>query len=280
MGSAALVAKLRGLLNGVKVGHTGTLDRFATGLMILVVGRATAFSEYFLHQDKCYRALFKFGQSTNTHDLTGEVLESRSQEETLEFIRENRDRIINLVQAIKEHHTQIPPEFSALKKDGKRYSDLARAGLSETPAERKIRVESVKILKFEEDDDCIETEFEVSSGTYIRAFARDLAESTGFPLHLASLKRISIGRYHLDSPEIWIPGTGLPVIIELREALSNWCKIVVSPDEASYVLNGRYITIEHGLEDGSDFLLFSDEKKLIAWARARNDTYKYKKVFN
>jgi len=279
LGSAALVARLKRELGGVKVGHTGTLDRFTSGLMILLTGRGTAFADYFLHQDKSYRADFRLGLSTNTHDPTGEILEERSQEETEKFFRENRAGILATLLDFQKATSQRPPVFSALKKGGRRYSDLARSGAAEEPPERPIQVHELRILDVDESSWTITAELEVSSGTYIRSFARDLGDAIGFPAHLSALRRLSVGKFRLNDAELWVPDKTPPQTRSVTEVL-DWERRTLSPDEAALVLQGRLVELQELPESGADFFLVDEKGGLLAWARAERTSYRFRKVFS
>lgn len=182
----------------IKVGHTGTLDRFASGLMLLLTGRATALADQFLHADKGYVGRFQFGAFTDTHDPHGEIVESVSPAETRRFLESERERVMRAVLAIREATRQQPPLYSALKQDGRRFSDRARGGQTELPAWRDIRVYELELLRYDLEAGALDLDLYVSGGTYIRAFARDLSRELDFPVHLSELRRYRLGGHRLD----------------------------------------------------------------------------------
>ncbi|MEQ9365544.1 MAG: hypothetical protein RIF32_14960 [Leptospirales bacterium] len=207
LGSAALVGRLKyelkkrasaaGAPRKIKVGHTGTLDRFASGLMLLLTGRTTALADQFLHADKAYVGRFQFGAFTDTHDSQGDVTQSVAIEETRRFLQSEQKRIRRAVLALRDVQRQQPPLYSALKQDGRRFSDLARSGQTELPAERDIRVYDVSLAVWDAESGAVDIDLHVSGGTYIRAFARDLSRELDFPIHLSELRRYRLGRHLL-----------------------------------------------------------------------------------
>ncbi|MCR9143337.1 MAG: hypothetical protein NXI24_13880 [bacterium] len=211
LGSAALVGRLKhelkrraaaaGAPRKIKVGHTGTLDRFASGLMLLLTGRATALADQFLHADKAYVGRFQFGAFTDTHDSQGEIIESVTPAEAQRFLKSEGARIRRTILALAEVTRQQPPLYSALKQDGRRFSDRARSGETELPAERDIRVYDVDLKLWHAEAAAVDIDLHVSGGTYIRAFARDLSRELDFPIHLAELRRYRLGRHVLPNTD-------------------------------------------------------------------------------
>ncbi len=274
MGSAALVAALRKQLDGQKTGHAGTLDRFASGLMLLVVGRATAFADYFLHQDKSYRARFQLGSSTDTHDPEGSVIEERSRSDTAAFFARAEKEIIESVENFKNCKEQTPPVYSALKIDGRRFSDLAREGKALTPKRRSIKVHSVRITDLNSSEGWIEAEMSVSSGTYIRSFARDLGECIQFPVVLSRLRRLTLGSFS-EQNDLWKPGKEAAIISPVD---LPWMKVIVSRDESNRIRQGKNIEPAVILPEG-DFLFVDEENHPVAWAKSEGEGYRYRRVF-
>ena len=281
-GSTALVSRLRRELGEKRIGHTGTLDRFASGLMLLVVGKATVFADRFLKQDKSYLASFRLGEFTDTHDPEGEVLRSRTPAETRQFMEEHKSRILDTITAFQAETIQTPPLYSALKKQGKRYSDLARGGITDLPAPRSIKVHELEIRDFLPEEGLVRVYISVSSGTYIRSFARDLSEKLDFPGHLGALERLSVGEFRLDQPGVWIPEDPQhpPRVQDIRQALPDWPRIELEPHNIPGIQNGIRVPFRHNLADGVDFFICEPGGRLLAWARSEKDSYRYKRVFS
>lgn len=189
MTSNAALQTARRLLNAQKAGHTGTLDPLASGLLALTFGEATKFSADLLHADKTYIAGIKLGQKTTTGDLEGDFLQTRS-------VRVNRADIEKTLNAFRGDILQVPPMFSALKRDGKTLYDLAREGVSIEREARSVRIEKLEILEFA--DELLTVEVTCSKGTYIRVLAEDIGEALGCGAHLASLRRTKVGALSLE----------------------------------------------------------------------------------
>lgn len=189
MTSNAALQTARRLLNAQKAGHTGTLDPLASGLLALTFGEATKFSADLLHADKTYIASIKLGQKTTTGDLEGDFLQTRP-------VRVNRADIEKTLNAFRGDILQVPPMFSALKRDGKTLYDLAREGVSIEREARSVRIEKLEILEFA--DELLTVEVTCSKGTYIRVLAEDIGEALGCGAHLASLRRTKVGALSLE----------------------------------------------------------------------------------
>lgn len=177
----------------LKVGHAGTLDPMATGVLIVGVGKATRLLGHLALHDKAYTATIRLGQSTSTDDAEGEITESRDASSlTLEQVRA---AIVQFIGDIM----QVPSSVSAIKVDGKRAYALARKGEDVKLAARQVNVSRFDALSFAAHDALVDVdvEVEVSSGTYVRALARDLGEALGVGGHLSALRRTRIGRYQI-----------------------------------------------------------------------------------
>ncbi len=192
--SFGVVARVRAKLRDeygkkVKVGHTGTLDPFATGLLILLSGKMTKKSNEFLKQDKIYEATLKLGETSTTGDPEGEITPKNS--EKIPTLAE----INKALKALTGEIEQTVPIFSAVKIDGERAYKLARAGRDFTPPTRKITIYKIDLLEYKYPTLKIRTS--VSSGTYIRTLAEDLGKALGTGAYLTALRRTKIGNFDL-----------------------------------------------------------------------------------
>ncbi|PZO35539.1 MAG: tRNA pseudouridine(55) synthase TruB [Pseudanabaena frigida] len=189
------VSKLRKLLKQKKIGHGGTLDPMATGVLPIAVGNATRLLR-FLPSDKAYNAKIRFGIVTNTDDITGEVLSDRPCPDlTLEAIKE-------FLPQFQGNITQRPPAFSAIQVNGKRLYDLARRGeVTETDIPtRSVTIKEIQILAWTQGDYAeIDLAIDCGAGTYIRSIARDLGEKLGCGATLSALRRTYSNGFDLDS---------------------------------------------------------------------------------
>ncbi|NLZ68035.1 MAG: tRNA pseudouridine(55) synthase TruB [Spirochaetales bacterium] len=170
---------------GEKVGHAGTLDKFASGLMLVLVGKATRLNPLFSSLDKTYIATVKFGVETDTLDPEGEVVETGK--------IPTKDEIEAILPTFLGKQLQIPPVYSALHVNGKRAYQLARSGQDVEMQAREINIYDIKLL--EVNNDCAKIQLCVSKGTYIRSFARDLGHALSTCASLTALERTCIGPY-------------------------------------------------------------------------------------
>ncbi len=180
--------------NTTKVGHTGTLDNFAQGLLVVCTGRLTKLAGNIIEFDKSYRAVIKFGAETDTLDYEGEVVK--------EAALPDEQTIRKVVASFVGEQNQTPPVFSAIHVDGKRASDLVRKGVDVELPSRKICVYSADILDIELTQDgkvssCL-IDFSVSKGTYIRCLARDIGKACGSAAHLIGLFRTRVGNFKIS----------------------------------------------------------------------------------
>ncbi len=187
--SAGAVNLTKFLYKAQKVGHTGTLDPLATGLLPLCFGEATKFSFFFLESKKTYEATIRFGLKTTTGDLEGEVIEERP---TL-FSRQDLEKVL---EKFTGKIQQVPPMFSALKKEGVPLYELARKGKEVERKTREITVFSLQILSFETP--FLSLRVNCSKGTYIRVLAEDIGEALGSCAHLTGLRRTAVGSFTID----------------------------------------------------------------------------------
>lgn len=196
MSSFGVVARVRRKLTEkmgkkVKVGHTGTLDPFATGLMILLAGKATKRSNEFLKLDKEYVAEIKLGETSTTGDTEGDVQKSYTGEAPSE------DEVKKVVQKFVGEIMQEVPAFSAVKINGRRAYDLARKGIEVKMPTRKVTIYNIEILEYSWPRLVIKTK--VSSGTYIRALGEDIGRELGTGAFLTNLRRTQIDKYRVES---------------------------------------------------------------------------------
>ncbi|MBX7057788.1 MAG: tRNA pseudouridine(55) synthase TruB [Leptospirales bacterium] len=279
MGSATLVGKLRRELGGASVGHCGTLDRFASGLMALLAGRATSLADFLLHSQKEYVADFHFGRSTTTHDPEGETIEEWSAERTAERLRSLQNNIQTWFEALATLEQQRPPLYSALKLDGRRYSDRARGGESLSPPARPVRIFEAQILSTDWSRACLQARLLVSGGCYIRAIARDLGEDLQIPLHLGVLRRTRLGVHSIESPGIWRPGESAPMLQSAAIAVPEWPRFVVSAAACQELRHGRRPSLPAAAKTPGHTLLLAADGRVVAWIEGAGQDYRLRRVF-
>jgi tRNA pseudouridine55 synthase len=194
-----VVAKVRGILKKetgqkVKVGHTGTLDPFATGLLIIVVGSYTKRAAEFSKLDKTYISEVTLGAISTTGDPEGEIIKKSDKKPSIEEINDSLKLFVGEI-------NQTPHKFSAMKIDGQRAYKLARAGKEVVLEPRKVTIYSINNVEY--DYPLLKFTAQVSSGTYIRSLAEDIGEKLGTGAYLSALRRTSVGKYDIkDSKRI------------------------------------------------------------------------------
>jgi tRNA pseudouridine55 synthase len=190
LSSNQALQRVKWLLNAKKAGHTGSLDPAATGMLPLCFGEATKVCPYLLNADKTYRVTAKLGTSTDTGDTEG------SETDQAEVPQKSAEEWADLLQSFMGESTQIPPMYSALKKDGKRLYELARKGLTVERAPRPIRVDEISLL--EAADQRLDFRVRCSKGTYIRVLVEDIARAAGTVAHTARLHREEVGDFRAE----------------------------------------------------------------------------------
>ncbi len=186
-----VVAKLRGILRERRIGHGGTLDPMATGVLPVFVGGATKAAEFAAAQNKGYTAGFALGYATDTQDSTGTV-QSRSERKV------DKAAVQAAVDAMRGEQQQLPPMYSAIQVGGQRLYDLARKGIEVERETRKIVVQESELVSFDEQTQCGELRVVCSKGTYVRTLCHDLGQTLGTCATMTSLVRTSSGIYALE----------------------------------------------------------------------------------
>ncbi len=189
--SFGAVSKVKWLCGEKRVGHTGTLDPMATGVLPIFIGKATSLSSHLLDADKTYIARIKLGVITDTLDITGKVLKINNVTVTHCDIEKTLTKFVGKI-------SQTPPMYSALKKDGVRLYDLARNGETVEIPERNIEIFNISILKPLDENMEFEISAKVSKGTYIRSLARDIGEDLGCGATLTGLSRINASGFDIE----------------------------------------------------------------------------------
>lgn len=186
-----VVAIIRKLTKTKKVGHAGTLDPMASGVLPILIGKATKFQDLFLNKSKEYKASFKLGIETDTQDITGEIL---SESLVTNFKKEEIQNVLNFFKGKIE---QTPPMYSAIKQNGQRLYNLARKGIEVSREKRIVEIKSVELLDYDPENNEISILVNCSKGTYIRTLVCDIGEKLGCKATLTSLLRTRSGPFCL-----------------------------------------------------------------------------------
>jgi tRNA pseudouridine55 synthase len=263
--SFGALGEVKRALGSGKVGHTGTLDKFAQGLLIVLTGRVLHLSPWFSHCDKQYRGRIHFGAETDTLDPEGNVI--------AEAEIPSREKVEQAIQMFKGEIMQKPPVFSAIHINGQRASKLARNG---EPPEMKERAVTIYKLELEEWQPPFADIFvHCSSGTYIRSLARDIALAAGSRAHLCSLLRTQIAGFKLDSASETV-GNPRPIDKTVIAALGlPW--IEVSPLEAENISHGKPLApiMEKKQHSSHNAVAVFSGETLIAIVEKINGVWKY-----
>jgi tRNA pseudouridine55 synthase len=263
-----VVAKSRGLLGTRKVGHSGTLDPDATGVLVLGVGRATRLLRYLTALGKAYEAEIVLGVETSTLDAAGEVTATHDMAGvTLDAAR---SAAVGLTGPI----LQVPPMVSALKVDGRRLHELAREGIE---VEREARPVTVGRFALSATDDplVLRCEVECSSGTYVRSLAADLGHALGGGAHLRALRRTAVGGFTL-ADAVALEALGPDDLLPVAAAVGHLPTLAVAGDLAVAVGHGKVLDrAEMGADGDGPWAVVDDEGRLRAVYQAhRADTVK------
>lgn len=187
-----IVYKVKKMFNE-KVGHTGTLDPMATGVLPLLIGKGTQCSKYLINHDKIYNVTLQLGEKTDTADSEGKVIETKEvKEKTLK--KENIEKIF---EKFKGKQEQIPPIYSAIKVNGKKLYEYARKGQEVEIKPRKIKIYNIELLNINEKQKQIEFQVSCSKGTYIRSLCEDIAQRLETVGYMLELKRIQVGNFNI-----------------------------------------------------------------------------------
>ncbi len=266
-----VVSKLRRILNQKKIGHTGTLDPLATGVLVLCVGKATKIVQFLQCDDKEYEGEMIFGIKTNTGDIAGEIIEKRDCGDIEEI------NIKEVFDSFKGESLQTPPIFSAISVNGERLYKLARRGVRVDLKPRKINIYNLEILDISRGRNII-VSFRVkcSKGTYIRSLCEDIGRSLGCIASLKSLRRISSGIFHikesftLEDIEAFVDKNILKEkILSINDGLTGLVSFNVRLTDVSLILSEDRVSLRLNKQPGENEVvrLIDENQRLIALGR-------------
>ena len=272
--------RVRSLIKAKKGGHTGSLDPFATGMLPLCFGEATKISHYLLNEKKTYSVEVKFGVSTSTGDLDGEITGTSKIKEYSE------DQWKKFLNEFKGESEQIPPMYSALRHKGKRLYELARKGEIVDRAAREIQIFSINLVDLSKDT--VNFEVTCSKGTYIRVLAEDIAKKLGMLGHVSQLRRKSIGNF-LESKMVNLSiledmaQNNNPAIsdcfITIDEALTEFSVVSLNDLQSSKFRNGQQLEFDGHFDD--NVKVYDHNNNLVGIAYKKNkNTLAPKRIFH
>ena len=275
-GSTQAVGRVRWLFNAQKAGHAGTLDPLATGVLPIALGEATKTVPFMMDADKAYRFMIEWGRSTTTLDREGETTGTSDIRPTVAQVEAALPAFVGEIQ-------QIPPQYSAIKVDGERAYDLARAGEAFELQARAVVVHAARVSAAP-DPDHVEIEVECGKGTYVRSIVRDLAAALGAEAHVSALRRTRVGPFGedrailLENLEDMSHKAALPeVLLPVETALDDIPALAVTAEDAFRLAQGRPIVLvprqvenlKARLTGGSRLVSAMDGDRLVALAEMR-----------
>ena len=269
-----VIRRLKKILKTKKIGHTGTLDPLATGVMLVCVGKATKLASDLEAKDKIYIADFDIGYATDTYDIEGKKIA----ENTIEILKENLEQSIKkFIGNIK----QVPPMYSAIKIDGNKLYHLARKGIEVERPERDVTIEYINLLDFKDNKAKIETK--VSKGCYIRSLIYDIGQDLGTYATMTALQRKQVGEYSLENSynleqiEEMTLNDDFKFLKTIEEIFSYDKYSLQTEKELTLYKNGNTVKIKENLENKKYRIYFQNE--FIGLANIENSNllkgYKY-----
>jgi len=272
------IQKIKKQFNIRKVGHTGTLDPLATGLLPICMGQATRISRFLINSDKTYRALIMLGTRTSTGDKEGEIIETCSSD-----VSTNTAYIDKVLKSFIGEQKQIPPMYSALKHNGERLYKLAQKGLNVSRKARSINIYSIDLISI--NHDYLEVIIECSKGTYIRTLAEDIAKKLGTVGHIDQLRRLNIKCFHDQSMfsfnQIMKAKSINQFLLPIDLPLKHLAKKDFSESESSMFINGLSIQTNQRSNNESDYIrIYNDESVFLGLGLYSNGYIKPKIVFS
>ena len=267
-----VVAILRRITKIKQIGHTGTLDPFAEGVLPICIGKATRLIEY-LNDDKAYIGTVQLGKSTTTYDLEGETVEVSDKTPDLEEIE-------NELNNFRGDIEQLPPIYSAIKVNGKKLYEYARKGEEVEIKPRSVNISDLKILNYDKENRILELYIKCSKGTYIRSIAHDLGKNLGCFGHLIKLVRVKAGDFEVEN------SIKLEDLTDIETVQKHLIYPLEKLDYQTYELNTKELElVSHGMQIfartnlQNGIVILTNNNKLIAVAEMTNDKIKCSKVF-
>lgn len=271
------VATARRALGLRRIGHTGTLDPFASGLLLLCLGPSTRLAEYLTALTKEYSATLRLGVTTDTDDRTGEPV--RTSEGWKDLSRDDVERALH---AQVGEILQQPPTYSAKKVEGERMYAAARRGVVLERQPVPVTIHAIRLVRYEPPE--VDIEVECGSGTYIRAIARDVGDALDVGAHLTRLRRTRIDRHRVvDAVPLDRLGDEAAVagaLLSPAEALAHLPSVQVDDDDVRLLTNGRAVASTGDLPAGIPLRLLSSSGELVAVAERDGELIRPRKVFS
>ena len=278
-----VVAKLRGIVGQKKIGHTGTLDPDATGVLPVCLGKATKLCDLLTDKNKTYEAVLLLGKTTDTQDITGEVLEEKSTEALTE------EKVREAIEGFIGDYEQIPPMYSALKVNGKKLYELAREGKVIERKARPVKILDIQILEI--DLPKFRMEVSCSKGTYIRTLCHDIGEKLGCGGCMESLIRTRVSTFRIEDAKtldeietLKQEGKLAELLVPIDAMFPFYPKITVKDDWKAFAKNGNPLDLKMlkeacGQDEETQVRLYDESGKFIAIYQWKEKKYHIVKMF-
>ena len=278
-----VVAKLRGIVGQKKIGHTGTLDPDATGVLPVCLGKATKLCDLLTDKNKTYEAVLLLGKTTDTQDITGEVLEEKSTEALTE------EKVREAIEGFIGDYEQIPPMYSALKVNGKKLYELAREGKVIEREARPVKILDIQILEI--DLPKVRMEVSCSKGTYIRTLCHDIGEKLGCGGCMESLMRTRVSTFRIEDAKtldeietLKQEGKLAELLVPIDAMFPFYPKITVKDDWKAFAKNGNPLDLKMlkeacGQDEETQVRLYDESGKFIAIYQWKEKKYHIVKMF-
>lgn len=285
--STHAVGRIRRLFDAQKAGHAGTLDPLATGVLPIALGEATKTVPFLVDADKSYRFTIAWGRTTATYDREGETIAQSDVRPTLAQVQAVLPRFVGEID-------QVPPAYSAIKVDGERAYDLARAGETVELASRKVSIFDARVVDAP-DPDHVTLEIDCGKGTYVRALVRDIAEALGACGHVSALRRTRVGRFTEQSAvalelleDLGHKARQSEALLPVETALDDIPVLAVTDEDAFRLKQGRSIVlvprqveaVKAGLKPGSRTVSAMSGGSMVALCEMRAGRLEPSRVFN
>ena len=273
-----LVGFTRRLFNIKKVGHTGTLDPDASGVLPVCIGRGTKAADMLTASDKAYRAQFILGMTTDTLDASGEIL-------TEQPVKVSKEQIEETIKGFIGEIYQIPPMFSAIKKDGKKLYELAREGITIDREKRKVSIFDIKICEIDMENYAITMDVSCSKGTYIRTLCEDIGMALGCGAYMNTLVRTKSAGFTVEEcypPEELLEmkknGTLESIVIPVDKLFSDYEEVVLDAFLSAKAKNGIPIR-KKGYKEGKLYRIYNENHDFLCISQYRESAFYLEKAF-
>ncbi len=272
MTSHDVVSRVRRLAGTRRVGHAGTLDPLATGVLVVCLGQATRLVEYVVGRPKTYVTTVRLGQTTNTYDADGKI-------ERIRPVAVTDDQLQAALNQFRGMIEQIPPMYSAIKRNGKPLYKLARQGVTVERAARTVTIYDLQLLERNGND--VTLRVDCSTGTYIRSLAHDLGEALGCGGHVTALRRTRVGLFSAESsiPLDHLSAENIADHLQQPErAVSHLRRVVLTPAQAEAVYHGKTVTQTAAMTENELVYAVDDAGRFVGVFQAQGDQLRPHKV--